>query len=237
MRGLSRHRGTVRLTRMSKPAETDLYAPVKAHLEALGYDVKGEVGAADVVGLRAGDAPLIVELKTGFSLTLLQQAVARQAISDAVYVAVPRWRGKAGWRAFKGNLGLCRRLGLGVLSVRLPDGEVQVHADPAPFRPRKSAARKAALLCEFTARQGDPTLGGTNGQIVTAYRQAALRCAMHLSGAGVSRGADVARATGVTRATRIMADNHHGWFFRAARGQYGLSAEGAAMLRDRREDA
>ena len=34
--------------------EQDLYAPVKALLEAQGYEVKGEVGAADVVGIRGG---------------------------------------------------------------------------------------------------------------------------------------------------------------------------------------
>lgn len=218
---------------MTKPAETDLYLPVKAHLETSGHVVKGEVGAADVVALREGCEPVIVELKTGFSLTLLQQAVARQAITDTVYVAVPRWKGKAGWRAFKGNVGLCRRLGLGVLSVRLEDGFVQVHAEPRPFVPRRSAPRKARLLREFTARQGDPTQGGTNGQVMTAYRQDALRCAAHLAEAGVVRGAEVARATGVARATRIMAANHYGWFFRAAHGHYALTDAGAAALRDR----
>ncbi len=125
---------------MARISETDLYAPVKAWLEAAGYEVKSEVGAADVMALRAGAEPLIVELKTGFSLSLLQQAVARQAVCEDVYVAVPRWKGAVGWRAFKSNLGLCRRLGLGVLSVRLKDGFVEVHADPAPFRPRRSKA-------------------------------------------------------------------------------------------------
>ena len=109
---------------MTKPRETDLYPPVKAWLQAQGCTVKGEVAAADVVA-RGDDGLMIVELKLGFSLVLLQQAVARQAQCDAVYVAVPRWRGKAGWRAFKGNVGLCRRLGLGVLSVDPVDGAVQ----------------------------------------------------------------------------------------------------------------
>lgn len=36
--------------------EQDLYAPVKALLEAQGYEVKGEVGAADVVAIRGGEA-------------------------------------------------------------------------------------------------------------------------------------------------------------------------------------
>ena len=77
-------------------AETDLYAPVKAWLEARGFEVKAEVGAADVVAVKAGEEPVIIELKTSFSLVLLQQAVARQAVTDAVYVAVPRWKGRAG---------------------------------------------------------------------------------------------------------------------------------------------
>lgn len=64
-------------------------------------------------------------------------AVARQAICDAVYVAVPRWTTHAGWRSFKANVGLCKRLGVGVLSVRLSDGHVQNHADTIPYQPRK----------------------------------------------------------------------------------------------------
>jgi hypothetical protein len=210
--------------------ETELYPPVKAHLEAQGYEVKAEIGAADVVACRAGDVPLIVELKTGFSLTLLQQAVARQSISDCVYVAVPRWAGKSGWRTFKGNVGLCKRLGIGVMSVRLKDGHVQVHADPGVFRPRKSKRRKGALLREFEQREGDPNTGGTRGQVVTAYRQNAVKCAMFLNEHGPSKGAVVARETGVGKATRMMADNHHGWFVRVVPGIYDLTAEGRGIL-------
>ncbi|MFY9238726.1 MAG: DUF2161 family putative PD-(D/E)XK-type phosphodiesterase [Roseovarius sp.] len=215
---------------MPKPAETALYAPVKAYFEALGYTVKGEVGAADLMALKPGEEPLICELKTTFSLTLLQQAIARQAVTDEVYVAVPRWSGKAGWRAFKGNIGLCKRLGLGVLSVTLTDGTVQAHAAPAPFQPRKSKVKREALMKEFTARAGDPTMGGTNGKITTSYRQDALRCAAYLAQNGIVKGAEVATQTGVARATRIMADNHHGWFCRAARGLYALSEAGEAAL-------
>ncbi len=216
---------------VDKVAETDLYPPVKAWLEAQGYTVKGEVGAADVVAQKGG-ALTIVELKLGFSLVLLQQAVARQAVCDLVYVAVPRWRGKAGWRAFKGNLGLCRRLGLGVLSVQMAAQAVQEHAAPGPFQPRKSPKKRGRLMREFDARVGDPTHGGTNGQVMTSYRQDALACAAHLAGAGTAKGAEVARATGVGRATRIMADNHHGWFCRVEWGIYALSEAGAAIIAD-----
>lgn len=214
---------------MSKPAETALYAPVKSWLEGQGFEVKSEVGPADVVGLRGADEVLVVELKTTFSLTLLQQAVARQAVTDTVYVAVPRWKGKAGWRAFKGNIGLCKRLGLGVLSVRLDSGDVQEHCAPAAFRPRKSAKRRAAMLKEFGARDGDPNEGGTRGQVTTAYKQDALRCVAYLALHGPSAGAHVARETGVARATLIMRDNHSGWFFRVARGTYALSDVGLTV--------
>lgn len=217
---------------MSKVSETDLYPPVKAWLETLGYEVKSEIGPVDVMALREGADPLVVELKAGFSLTLLQQAVARQAVTEDVYVAVPRWSGKPGWRAFKGNVGLCRRLGLGVLSVRLADGFVQVHADPATFHPRKSPQRRARLLKEFAARAGDPNLGGTRGRITTAYKQDCARIQAHLAQHGPARGAEIARATGVTRATRIMYDNHLGWFTRLGSGVYDLSETGRGAPSD-----
>lgn len=217
---------------MSKPAETELYAPVKSWLEGMGYEVKSEVGPADVVALREGAPPVIIELKAGFSLTLLQQAVARQAVTDLVYVAVPRWTGKPGWRAFKGNLGLCRRLGLGVLSVRLKDGLVQVHTDPGPFQPRKSKVKSARILSEFARREGDPNTGGTNGKLVTAYRQDAEKLAACLAKEGPMKGAALAKATGVATATRMMAINHYGWFVRVERGVYGLTDEGRAALQE-----
>ena len=215
---------------MTKPRESELYAPVKSWLEARGFEVKAEVGAADVVACRDGDDPVIIELKTGFSLTLLQQAVARQAITDAVYVAVPRWKGKAGWKAFKGNVGLCRRLGVGVLSVRLGDGAVEVHADPVPFQPRKSKLRKGRLLQAFSRLEGDPNTGGMQGQRVTVYRQEALRCAAFLSENGASKGAVVARETGVEKATQMMRINHYGWFEKVETGVYMLSDDGVAAL-------
>ena len=206
---------------MSKLRETDLYLPVKTHLEALGYVVKAEVRDADVVAIRGDETPVIVELKTGFTLALLQQGVARQAITDQVYLAVPRWKGKAAWRMFKGNVGLAKRLGLGVMSVDLAAGTVQVHADPAPFKPRKVKRRKDSLLKEFNAREGDPNLGGMKaGGRMTAYRQDAEKCRAYLAENGPAKGHVVAKATGVSRATTLMRDNHYGWFERAEKGVY-----------------
>ena len=121
---------------MSRLRETDLYPPLKAFLEAQGYEVKSEVTGADVVALRDDDAdPLIVEMKTGMNLTLVQQGVARQALTDWVYLAVPTFRGR---KALAGHVALCRRLGLGFITIRPRDGFVEVHCDPGPYAPRQS---------------------------------------------------------------------------------------------------
>lgn len=211
--------------------EDALYGPVKAFLEGQGYTVKGEVGAVDVLAIRGDAPPLIVELKTGFSLTLLHQAVARQAVTDLVYVAVPQRTGKVAARAMRDNVGLCRRLGLGVLSVRLSDGLVVAHVDPGPFQPRKQPKRAAVLLREFQRLSGDPNKGGSvRGGLMTSYRQDALRCAAVLADLGQARGRDVAAAAAVPVATRIMADNHYGWFARVATGVYTLTDAGRAAL-------
>ncbi len=72
--------------------ETDLYPPIKAFLEGQGYEVKSEIGAVDVMAVRGEEDPVLVELKTGFSLALFHQGIERQKVTDAVYLAVPRRR-------------------------------------------------------------------------------------------------------------------------------------------------
>lgn len=206
--------------------ETELSAPVKAYLEKMGYEVKAEIGAADLVGLREGEDPVIVELKTRFSLALFHQGIARLSVSDCVYIAVPRGAGKPWQRAIRENVKLARRLGLGLLTVRLRDGFVEAHCDPGPYAPRKSKPKQARLLKEFAKRQGDPNLGGTRGAVVTAYRQDAITCAQHLLQNGPCKGAAVKAETGVERATTIMRDNHYGWFEKVDKGVYSLTEAG-----------
>ena len=213
---------------MSDPRETDLYGPVKTFLEGQGYVVKSEVGAADVVAVRGGEPPVIVELKLGFSLTLVHQCVARLSVTDDVYMAVARGKGKRFQKSLKDMTRLCRRLGLGLISVRLSDALVQVHCDPGPYAPRKNTRREAQLLKEFAQRTGDPNDGGqTRVGLITAYRQDALKLAMYLFEVGASKGADVARETGVSRATTMMRDDHYGWFEKVETGVYGLTPKGA----------
>ena len=211
--------------------ETDLYPPVKRLLEEQGYEVKSEIGAADVVALREGDDPVVVELKTGFALSLFHQAIERQRVTDAVYVAVPLGPGRAFRQALRRNLTLCRRLGLGLITVRGADGLVEIHCDPAPYRPRRSKARRGRLLREFARRVGDPNSGGaTRRGLMTAYRQDALRCLRLLHDQGPTKASEVAKGTGVEKARRLMADDHYGWFERLRPGIYALSPKGAAAV-------
>jgi hypothetical protein len=62
--------------------ETDLYRPIKVHLERLGLEVKGEVCGCDLVALSDASPELIVigEMKQSFTLELLLQAVDRTSV-------------------------------------------------------------------------------------------------------------------------------------------------------------
>jgi hypothetical protein len=136
--------------------ETDLYLPIKRHLESQGYTVKAEIKGCDVVAVRGGELPVIVELKQAMSLALLYQAVDRLTVAELVYVAVAR--PKRGVTADATRL--CRRLGLGLIVVTT-SGSVDVVADPVAYAPRPNLKRRGVLLKEFNARAGDPNMGGS----------------------------------------------------------------------------
>ena len=70
--------------------ETDLYRPIKRHLERLGLEVKPEVCGCDLVALSDGSPELVVvgEIKQSFTLELVLQAVDRTSACDEVWLAV-----------------------------------------------------------------------------------------------------------------------------------------------------
>jgi hypothetical protein len=216
--------------------EIDLYEPVKAFLEAQGYVVKGEIHDCDVVGHRAGEPLVIVELKLRFNLALVLQGVNRLALTDLVYLAVPRAvksRRDSVSADDREVQRLCRLIGFGLLTVNAaaPAGRaVEVVLDPAPYRPRKNKTRAALLLGEHQRRRGDPNRGGGRGvPIVTAYRQEALRCVQLLDGGPLS--IKTLRATGlVPHVAGILQRDVYGWFQREGRGVYSVSENGRRAL-------
>lgn len=215
--------------------EEDLYAPVKSLLERQGYKVLGEVFGIDVLAVRE-DAMVAVELKTTLNLELILQATARQRTVDSVYVAVPRKGRAMVTKRWKELLHLLRRLEVGLVLVTPSTGATEVLVEAVPYDradSRRQAKRKrAALLKEFSGRQGDRNTGGVNRRrIYTVYRQMAEETARLLAGEGpcsVRRlrelGAEPAKVMGILHA------NHYGWFEHLGRDLYGLSEKGRKAL-------
>lgn len=205
--------------------ESDLYAPVKALLESQGYSVKGEVRGCDVVALRSSEPPVIVELKRTFGLGLVLQGVDRLALSDVVYLAVGAWP-----KNMRHVKKLCRRLGLGLIVVVKERADVVL--DPTPYTPRKNRRKASRLLAEHSRRIGDPNRGGSSTKVpmVTAYRQAALRCAASLAANGPMKVAALRTTCDAPNAASILRDDFYGWFERVERGVYALTPKGRRGL-------
>lgn len=232
---------------MAVQYETELYSPVKAFFEQRGFEVKAEVKHCDLVGVRADQAePLIVEMKKTFNLSLLLQGMQRLKLSPLVYLAVERNRSKRGavnqrW----GELtALCSQLGLGLITVTFYKTKaplIDVLCEPAAAiipasgravsSARRSGIRRQRLLKEFDERSGDYNTGGSSGrQLMTAYREKAIRVAAALRSSGEASPATLARQTGVGSAAAIMQKNYYGWFERLSRGKYILTIKGVEAL-------
>jgi hypothetical protein len=219
---------------MSYAHETELYAPVKRFLENQGYRIKGEVVSCDIVGVRGDEPPIIVELKLSFCLQVLYQSMDRQKAADIVYVAVPMPESTAGRRRWRNDLPnmleICRRLGLGLLAVN-QSGRIEPLVDPGPYRPRRCAKRRAALLREFHRRSGDHNIGGsTRRPIVTGYREEALRLAATLARSGPMKVSALKSVSGIDKTAAILQRDVYSWFTRVERGVYTLSQGGQTAL-------
>lgn len=217
-------------------SESALYPAVKAFLTARGYDVKGEIGPCDIVGIKPGEPTIVMitELKLGFSLDLVLQGVDRLACADEVWLAVRATR-RGRDRDVRVRT-LCKLLGFGLLAVHPARNTVDVLAEPEPYKPRSNLRRRKRLTVEHASRRGDPNPGGTRGvPILTAYRQEALACAARLRDGPLPTKALKAESP---RATTILYRNPYGWFERVGRGVYGLTPDGqAALLRWKQDTA
>jgi hypothetical protein len=206
-------------------AESDLYLPIKAFMENLGFSVKGEVNGCDLLGVKDGDAPVLVvcEMKLSFNLELLLQGVDRAAACDEVWLAARLSKTGKGREHDSRYRNLCRRLGFGLLGVST-NGQVEVIVAPFAAMPRRDTKRRSRLLDEHRRRIGDPNKGGGSRQpIMTAYRQDCIACAKAmLEGPSTPK----QLKTLVARAPAILRRNVYGWFVREARGIYGLTELG-----------
>jgi hypothetical protein len=166
---------------------------------------------------------------------LVLQGIDRLALTERVYLAVPRPERQARGGPLAPERPeirkLCRRLGLGLILVGLTRKTVEILEEPVPYRPRQAKSRALRLLDEFSRRVGDANVGGTVGvPLVTAYRQDSLRCARALALGGPMRVGALRNAADVPRAARILQRNVYGWFDRIERGTYRLTPEGDQAL-------
>lgn len=238
--------------------ESELYAPLKQFFEQRGYTIKGEVRFCDLVGMKDGsDTPLIVEIKKTFTLALLLQGLDRQKLTSNVYVAVEKNRSKKGShnQRWSDITSLCRRLGLGFITVTLYKTKkplVEIMCTPqqnlavdglandiantssnlyGTSPTRKSPKKAARLVHEFKERSGDYNVGGSYGtKLMTAYREKALRIALVMADGAIMAPRQVKAQSGIGTAGAIMRDNYYGWFERLTKGKYKLSALGQESL-------
>ena len=203
---------------MEKLLESDLYGPVRSYLEGLGYDVKGEVKDCDIAAVRDGEL-IVVELKRGFTLELVFQAMDRQRVADGVYVAVPLpKRGYMDPRVPEMR-SLCRRLELGLIFVGFTSrgaGQVDVAVHPKEASaPRRDKKRRLAVLREHGDRTGSANTGGVSRKkFLTAYKEQALLAVRILRDRGPLTVADVKKLGGPPNAAAILGRNALGWFDR-----------------------
>ena len=221
--------------------ETELYSPVKELLLQLGYQVKGEVNHVDVLGIK-DDQIVIVELKTSLNLKLLIQGVKRQRLTDNVYIAIPMPKYKKRFsKDAKDREYLIRRLELGLIyvSTNSKKSYAQIVFDPKPFSleqsQRQSKRRLKALIDEAEKRSGDHNTGGTNGKLITSYREKSLKIALVLSGENNLTPKTMRELGCDEKTTLILNKNYYGWFIRESRGHYSLSDTGREALKDYQE--
>ncbi|MBN2557436.1 MAG: hypothetical protein JXB33_01635 [Clostridia bacterium] len=219
--------------------ETDLYPPVKEFLESQGYSIRSEVMDADIAAVKDGRL-LIVELKTSINLKLLTQLVKRQRMTDSVYAAVPRpaYKRRFG-KDFRDKAYLLRRLGIGLILVALDAREpyAAVEFEPGSFDMKRSRAsssgRTAGLIREIEGRSADfNKAGSVRSKLVTSYRENSLRAAYEMRNKEAMSTTELKNAGCTPGITRILYDNHYGWFERTGRGCYRLSDSGKTALEE-----
>lgn len=215
-----------------KLQESDLYQPIKHYLQALDFEVKGEIKDCDIVAQK-DDQLIIIELKLSLNITLLLQAVDRFSLSDTVYIAIPK-QCTVYKKQSKQVKKLIKRLGIGLMIVDIQKAAqyVEVVFDPQDYTPRTNKRKQAALLKEFTLRIGDTQKGGSTRAKagLTAYRQRCIRVAEYLTNHPNAKGADIKKAIGEEQATSFLSKDYYGWFEKVDRGIYKLSTKGVKEL-------
>lgn len=224
---------------MDKIRESDLYQPVKDYLDSLGYDTKGEVKSCDITAIK-GDELIVVELKKGFTMELIYQALNRQKIADSVYVAVPIPKRGYNDPRYKDMVNLCKRLELGLILVGFTSSgkaQIDIAINPAPTRAiQRDKKKRMAILTEHNGRTGSANTGGvTRRKIITVYKEQALFILKLLSENEELSAKQLRELSGVDKTSSILRMNYYKWFEKIGSGRntsYKVTNEGVKALKE-----
>lgn len=156
----------------------DLYKPVKEYFENQGFTVKAEVNDCDCVCVK-DDLIIICEFKLHFNMSLIFQAMDRQKITDYVYVCIPRYKGRVGYRNFLKAKKLVEKLSLGLIIVSIDTENPECLEVVTPIsnidevkKQKINYKKKNNLLKEYNGRTFDLNTGGqSKRKINTAYKE------------------------------------------------------------------
>ena len=196
-------------------------------LESLNFIAKGEIKNCDIAAIR-DDELWIVELKRHMSVDLIYQAMARQAISPFVFVAIPRPK-----RVNRQMLKLLKKLELGLITVAMDSPVVRAEVALFPNVSKAKYGKKAAILKkEIKGRIGDTPGGSTGIPITTAYKERCIKIACFLSQTDTLSPKELRQHGCEQDTASILQKNHYGWFVRISRGQYKLTEMGNNFLKN-----
>ncbi|MDA3899934.1 MAG: DUF2161 family putative PD-(D/E)XK-type phosphodiesterase [Spirochaetes bacterium] len=216
-------------------SEADLFQPVKHYLEKNGYIVNGEVHECDLVAQK-NDEVVVIELKKSFSLALVFQAVERQKVADAVYVAFAAPLDRDYPKNIKKIMLLLRRLEVGLIVVHLLKHKTRVEIvfHPAPYERQKNKKKRDAVIREASGRVFDENRGGSRSvdSKMTLYRQQAIQIAVYLRFLKKASPSQLIVLGCSKKSNSILTRNFYGWFERQERGVYTLHPEGRKCLKN-----
>jgi hypothetical protein len=224
-----------------KLQEVDLYRPIQRYFSLEGYEVYGEVRDCDMVAVKE-DELVIVELKLTLSVDLLIQAAKRQQLTDQVYIAIPKPKGRLNSKQWADKCHLVKRLELGLIVVSFPGNrskaDILIH--PTPFNRKKATGRnkmkREAILKEISGRSADFNVGGSSRtKIMTAYKENCIQIACFLDKMGPLSPKALKDLGAGDKIPAILTKNYYGWFERIKRGTYIITDKGKLEVQEYQE--
>lgn len=204
--------------------ETDLFKPVRNLFLEQGFEVQGEILAADVFAVK-DQMIVIVELKLNITLKLIYQATERQKVTPLVYIAVPKRIIQSHTKTHAQFIPLLKRLGLGLIEVS--NNQATIVFDPThEYAIKQKTHKKNMMMREFNARDQYQTLGGTKGKKMTAYREKVIEIAKALYELKEASLQLIKDYTRIEKSAAILRNNYDQWFEKNEKGLYQLSPLG-----------